>query len=80
MIITVSRYRRAADGAWDPLPDIRLYAPPPEAEELARQRTSGPCAPTHDEIIAGCEKAYGRVVLRGYSNPGDISVTVAIQC
>ena len=78
MIITINRYRRSADGLWDQMPDIRLYAPPPEAEALARKREKGPCAPTRDEIVAGCKMAYGRVKLRGYSNPGDIAVEVTI--
>lgn len=79
MMITVTRYLRAADGSWDPMEPIKLHMPPEEAVAYARRRDTGPIAPLDDEIIQGCEDKYRRVKLAGFANPGDIDVAVTIS-
>jgi hypothetical protein len=58
---------------------ITLSNIPALAYKYAGERKGGPIAPTDEEIIDACKEIYGRVALKGYSNPGDIDVRVEIK-
>ena len=79
MLISIRRFRLAADGQWDVLKSIELTRVPPLADQIAAKRDTGPLAPTDDEIIEACRQTYRRIAFPGHPNAGDIDIEVSIR-